>query len=83
MSVLATGKFWAATAERAVKTAAQAFVAAIGVNVVALDQINWEVVGGTTAIAAILSVASSIASAGVGGDGPSLGPETIDPIPPA
>lgn len=81
MSVLTTGKFWAATAERAVKTAAQAFIGSVGVTAV-LTEINWEVVGGTTLIAAVLSVASSVASIGVGSDGPSLGPETIDPIPP-
>lgn len=79
MSVLTTGKYWAATAERAVKTAGQAFVAAVGVNVVALDQVNWELVGGTTLLAAVLSVATSIASIPVGGEGPSLGAEELAP----
>jgi hypothetical protein len=63
-----------------VKTAAQAFVGSVGVTAV-LTEINWPVVGGVTAVAAILSVATSIASIPVGGDGPSLGPETIDPVP--
>lgn len=79
MSALTTGKFWAATAERAVKTAAQAAVAAIGVNVVALAEVNWELVGGTSALAAVLSVLTSVASSGAGSDGPSLGPEELTP----
>lgn len=72
MSIYATGAFWAATFERAVKTAAQSFVGSIGVTAV-LSEINWELVGGVTAVAAILSVGTSIASAKIGGDGPSLG----------
>ena len=78
MSVLTTGAFWAATAERAIKTAAQAFVGSIGVTAV-LSEINWEVVGGVTAVAAILSAATSLASIPVSGSGPSLGPEELRP----
>ena len=77
MSVLATAGFWTATLERAIKTAAQAFVGSIGVTAV-LSEINWEVVGGVTAVAAILSVGTSLASAPIGGtNGPSLGPEVV------
>lgn len=79
MSVLTTGQFWVATFERAVKTAAQAFVGSVGVTAV-LSEINWEVVGGVTGVAAILSVATSIASIPVGGEGPSLGAEELAPI---
>lgn len=71
MSVLATGAFWSAAAERAVKTAAQTFVATVGVNA-ALGQIQWAIVGSTTAVAAMLSVATSIASIPVGAPGPSV-----------
>lgn len=78
MSVLTTGQFWAATFERAAKTAAQAFVAAVGVNVVALAEVNWELVGGTTLLAAILSAGTSLASIPISG-GPSLGPEELRP----
>ena len=43
-----------------------------------LSEINWEVVGGVTAVAAILSVGTSLASAPIGGtNGPSLGPEVV------
>jgi hypothetical protein len=76
MSIYATGAFWAATAERAVKTAAQSFVGSVGVTAV-LSEINWEVVGGVTAVAALLSVGTSIASAKIGGEGPSLGAEVV------
>lgn len=82
MSVLMTGKFWKATAERAVKTAAQAFLGSVSVTAV-LSEINWEVVGGVTAVAAMLSVATSIASIPIGDNGgPSLGPEKLVPTPP-
>lgn len=79
MSVLTTGKFWAATAERAVKTAAQTAVAAIGTSVVVVNEVNWELVGGASALAAVLSVLTSVGSAGVGASGPSLGPEELTP----
>lgn len=79
MSVLTTGRFWVATGERAVKTAAQGLVLAIGVNVVTIDEINWSVVGGAAALGALLSVATSLASIPVGGNGPSLGPEELTP----
>lgn len=66
--------FWRASAERAVKTFAQAFAAfvlASGVSdIIALD---WLEAAGAAALAAMLSILTSIASSGSGGDpSPSL-----------
>lgn len=52
--------FWLGAAERAVKTFAQAAVAAIGTAAL-LSEVNWAVVGSTAAVAALLSVLTSIA----------------------
>lgn len=46
--------------ERAVKTAAQAFVATIGVNAVGVTDVSWATVLSVTALATILSIATSI-----------------------
>lgn len=61
--------FWAQTAERAVKTAAQAavgLVAADGFNLFAPDWRHWLLVVG---MPALISVLTSLASAGVGPSG--------------
>lgn len=78
MSVLTTGAFWAATAERAVRTVAQAAIAAIGTSVVALPDVNWPVVAGTAGLAGVLSVLMSVA-ASTGSSGPSFGTEELKP----
>jgi hypothetical protein len=65
--------FWKATAERAIKSAAQGLVLLIGGDVVFnAFEFDWEVAGGVTLGAAVLSVLTSIGSAAVTGDGPSL-----------
>jgi hypothetical protein len=68
-----TKRFWRATAERAIKTAAQGFILLVGADVVfnAL-KFDWEQAGGVVLGAAALSIASSLASAAITGDGPSL-----------
>ena len=60
------------TAERAIKTAAQTAIAAIGTTVT-LGGIDWRVVGSTVAMATLLSVLTSLGSRGFGsGDSASL-----------
>lgn len=72
MSIYVTRKFWVETAERALKTTAQAAIGAVGATALVQD-LDWSIVGGTTLIATILSVLSSVASAPVSGsDTPSL-----------
>ena len=52
---------WAkAAARRALKTAAQTFVATIGTTA-KLGAVDWQLVGSTAALAAILSIGTSLA----------------------
>lgn len=74
-------KQWAvATAERAVKTAAQTAIASISTTA-ALDEIDWAVVGSVTGLATLLSVLTSVASISfTDNDSPAaFGPEQIKP----
>ena len=83
MSVLATGQFWAATAERAVKTFCQGILAVIGVGALTPADVDWKQVLLGAGIAAGASVLSSVVSAGAGNPGPSLSSEELVPLPPA
>lgn len=74
-----TRSFWLQTAERAVKTAAQAVLVVWGVgdrvlNVLTLD---WRLGLGVAAGGALLSVLTSLVSAGVG---PSDTPSVVDVV---
>jgi hypothetical protein len=77
--------FWKATAERALKSAAQGAVVAWGaVTFTSLAEITdaAQACGYAALSMGVLSVLTSLASAGVGGEGPSLGVETVvDAIP--
>ena len=74
-----TSEFWKQAAERAVKTFAQTLVAAgLVVGVAGWDE--WQAALIAAGIAALLSVATSVASAGFGDKGtPSLVSETLEP----
>jgi Putative lactococcus lactis phage r1t holin len=68
-----TRAFWAATGERAAKTAAQVLAALLAVDGVNLLTLDWTATAATVGLATLLSVATSIGSAGVGPAGtPSL-----------
>ena len=55
-------KQWAkAAAVRAVKTAAQTAVAQIGSNVVGVTELDWAVIAGISATAAVISILTSVA----------------------
>lgn len=65
--------FWAQLTERAVKSAAQGGILAVGADQVNVLHLDWSVFGGFAAGAALLSVLTSLASGGFGGDdSPSL-----------
>lgn len=64
--------FWKATAERAVKTFAQALLALVTIGATLTDT-DWAAALSVSATAALMSVLSSIVSAGVGDpESPSL-----------
>lgn len=76
-------KHWALdAAERAIKTAAQAALALLTADhVIGILDVDWAQLGSITALAALVSVLTSIASAGIGNpDTASLdrAPELID-----
>lgn len=54
-----TKKFWKDTAERVLATAAQAAAGAIGATAV-IQGVDWRVVGGTAATAALLSLLKAL-----------------------
>lgn len=79
MSVYTTAGFWTATAERALKTAAQtagALLVAAGTGLIDTD---WLTAGSVAGMAGVLSVLTSIGSAQVGMQGPSLAGEELLP----
>lgn len=65
-------EFAKATAERAVKTTAQAAVALITANATGLLDVDWPQLASVSGLAGLVSILTSIASAPFGGDGPSL-----------
>lgn len=71
--------FWVATAERAIKTFAQTLAAVLlASNVVGLLDADWPAALSAAALASLLSVLTSIGSATVGNDGPSLAGEDLE-----
>jgi len=59
MTPLTSRRWWAAAGVRAVKTAAQTFIASVA-TVTVLGDVPWSVVGGTVGLAALLSLATSL-----------------------
>lgn len=53
-------KWWKAAGVRAIKTMAQTFVATVGTTTM-ITGVDWAVVVSTTALAGVLSIATSIA----------------------
>ena len=79
---MTTGAFWAATLERAVKTAAQVAAALIGTGAVGITELDWTQIGSVAATAAVVSVLTSLASDRLGSlPGPSLVNEHLTPPP--
>lgn len=72
MANLTTREFWASSAERAVKTAAQTAIALIGTEAVGVFNLDWAQIGSVVATATILSLLTSIAGDTAGKNGPSF-----------
>lgn len=53
--------FWKAAAVRAVRTFFQAFIAQVGTEAIALEEVAWARILSVSAVAAILSIATSLA----------------------
>ena len=54
-------EWFPAALERAIKTFAQTFLATIGSGAITLGEVNWGMVLSSAALAAILSIATSVA----------------------
>lgn len=74
---MTTSAFWLAAAERAIKTAAQVAAALIGTGAVGVTELDWQQIGSVAAVAAIVSLLTSLASDRVGAPGPSLVGEPV------
>lgn len=75
--------FWRAAFERAVKTFCQALLAVMTADGFGLLDADWPARLSAAGMAAVLSLLSSIGSAGAGNPGPSLSSETTVPERPA
>lgn len=62
MSIYMKKTFWAGTAERAIKTLAQAALAMIGTNAVDITRLDWAHILAVSATAAVVSVLTSLAT---------------------
>lgn len=73
-----TRAFALAAAERAVKTFAQALLALIGTDLVAVTDLDWPQMLSVAGTAAVVSVLTSVVSSGLGPNaGPSLTTEKV------
>lgn len=77
MSVYATREFWTATCERAVKTVAQSAAALLTGDSIGILDVDWAQIGSVAGLAGVVSVLTSVASAKISGDGPSLSGEEL------
>ena len=77
-----TSAFWLDAAERAVRTFAQALIGAITAGLVVTDAAQWKAAGIAAAVAALVSLLTSVAASGVGDQStPSLLPTVEQPDP--
>ena len=64
--------FWYFALERSIKTAAQTALALVGAGALNVLTADWQQIVGVSVGAAVLSILTSVASAGVSGGSPSL-----------
>lgn len=74
--------FWIDAGERAIRTFAQALIGAITAGLVVTDAAQWKAAGIAAAVAALVSLLTSVAASGVGDQStPSLLPTVEQPDP--
>ena len=61
MNMLTDAKWWKAAGTRAIRTFFQAFIGTIGTSAMILADVNWQMVLSASALAAVLSLATSLA----------------------
>ena len=64
-----TTNFWKQATERAVKTFAQALIAVLTVDGIGVLDVDWQAAGSVAALAAIVSVLTSIVTSQIGEPG--------------
>lgn len=80
MSTIWTGVFWRAAAERCIGTFAQALLAVIGVQAIAIYSIDWPAALAIATTAALLSLLKSVVVGTLGADGsPAIGGTEVLP----
>lgn len=75
---MTTSAFWKATLERMIRTFAQAVLGAVSADQLGILDVDWGQAAGIGGLAAVLSLLTSVATAGVGPAGPGL-TETATP----
>lgn len=76
---LTSSQWWTGAIERALKTAAQTAIAAIGVDQVAITALDWQQIAAISATATVLSLLTSIAAPYPAKHGASGNPTDLDP----
>ncbi|WP_372343146.1 holin [Streptomyces sp. KL116D] len=64
--------FWKATAERAIRTFAQALAAVLVAGATNLLDVDWVAALGTAGLATLLAVLTAVGTAGIGPHGPGI-----------
>ncbi|MEU5838764.1 holin [Streptomyces diacarni] len=69
---MTTAAFWRATAERMVRTFAQAVLGVVSADGLGLLDIDWGAALSVGGLAAVVSLLTAIATSGAGGEGPGV-----------
>ncbi|WP_338694068.1 holin [Streptomyces sp. Q6] len=72
MGTIWTVSFWKATAERAIRTFAQALAAVLVAGTTNLLDVAWSAALGTAGLATLLAVLTAVGTAGIGPHGPGI-----------
>ncbi|MFE0875342.1 holin [Streptomyces smyrnaeus] len=67
-----TAAFWKATAERAVRTFAQAVLGIVGADGLGVLDVDWAEAFSVGGLAAVVALLTAVATSGTGGEGPGI-----------